>query len=55
MTFDELIIEYTEKFGENVPIYYLAGVQESKVVKIIEKAIADNKPITPEYIEGADY
>ena len=50
MKIDELIIEYTEKFGENVPIYYMACTPEATVVKILEKAIADNKPITPEYI-----
>jgi signal recognition particle subunit SEC65 len=51
-TFQELVIEYVEKFDITYPILYLQQYSEEEQKEMIIKALQNNKPIKIKLIEN---
>lgn len=52
---DKVLIEYSEKFNDNFPIYIVSDLSEEEVIRLAKEAIKNNKPYEPEIEEGAIY
>ncbi|URN40897.1 hypothetical protein [Peptoniphilus genitalis] len=51
----KILLEYSEKFKENFPIFIVRDLNEEEIVKLVKDAIENNKPYEPEIEEGALY
>lgn len=52
---DELLLAYADKFNQNFPLFMLRGIPEDEIIRLIKKAIEDDKPYKPEMQTGALY
>jgi hypothetical protein len=52
---EELMREYREEFNEEFPLFYVSDKNESEIVKIIKKAIANGEPYALEIEKGVVY
>ena len=52
---DKILIEYSEKFNDNFPIYIVSDLSEEEVIRLAKEAIKNNKPYKPEIEKGAIY
>ncbi len=52
---ENLLNRYAEQFGDNFPIFYVRGMAEDEIIKLVQKSLDKNKPYEPEYLDDADY
>lgn len=56
MTFDELLKEYFDTFGQNYPLMITSDVEEDEIIRDIIACIENGEPAKPtEYEEGLIY
>jgi len=48
---DKIIEEYLDKFGKMPPLDVVMGYYNEEYLKLMQKAVKDNKEITPEFLE----
>ena len=54
--FEKVLNKYCEHFGvSGIPTHLLLGVPEDEIIAMMEKAIATNEEITPEFDPDCDY
>ena len=54
--FETVLNEYCEHFKVNgIPTYAFLSVSDEDMIAMMRKAIAENKPIEPEYDPECDY
>ncbi|WP_156350807.1 hypothetical protein [Psychrobacillus sp. FJAT-21963] len=52
---DNILQQYADKFGDNFPIMAVLHLEDAEIVKLIKKAIEDNKPYEAEYEDQRNY
>lgn len=52
---DELLIKYVDAFGENFPLFMCMGIDDEKIMKIIEDCLKDGVPYEVKQKENAVY
>jgi hypothetical protein len=52
---DKKLNEYADKFGENFPLFFVGHMDEAEIIKLIDKAIKEDKPYEAEYEDKGDY
>ena len=55
MMFETVLNEYCEHFKVNVPTHAFLCFSDEDMITMMKKAIAENKPIEPEYDPKCDY
>ena len=52
---DKILIEYSEKFNDNFPIYIVSDLSEEEVIRLAKEAMETNTPYKPLVEEGVVY
>lgn len=52
---EKVLSEYTEKFDENFPLFYVRGMDEKEIIELVKQSIIDGVPYEADYDENADY
>jgi hypothetical protein len=52
---DKVLSEYAEKFEDNFPLFYVRGMEESKIIELVKQSIKEGVPYEAEYDKNADY
>lgn len=51
----KILLEYSEKFDDNFPVFIVSNLSEEEIIRLAKEAIKNNKPYKPEIEEGAIY
>ncbi len=52
---NEKLQEYKERFDDNFPVMCFMGVADEEIVKLINKALDNNKPYVMDFENGVVY
>lgn len=51
----EILLEYSETFNDNFPVFIVSNLDEEEIIELAKKAIESKTAYVPEIDEGAIY